>query len=150
MPPFSVTQQVSWSHLDANAHLANSAYLDFATHSRFVYLASRGFGPADFARHGIGPAIAHEELTYRKELRFLETFTVELWLSGYADDGSCFRLASRFVKQDGVLAATVTATARWFSLATRKVVVPPPELHEAMAGLARTEDFVVLPSGIRP
>jgi acyl-CoA thioester hydrolase len=147
--PFRIPLQVAWSHLDPNNHMANSAYLDLATHTRFVYLAGRGFGPRHFVEHGLGPAISHEELHYRRELRALETFTSELWMSGYAQDGSRFRLLSRFVKDDGVLAATVEADARWFDLKTRKVTVPPQGLHEAMLALARSETFEVLPSGVR-
>ena len=35
--------EIRWSDMDANRHLANTAYLDFGGHTRIDFLASLGF-----------------------------------------------------------------------------------------------------------
>lgn len=136
--------QVSWSDLDANRHMGNSAYLDYASQSRFLYLSSAGFGPSEFQKTGVGPAIFEDRIQYRKELHFLQRFRVELWLSGQSDDGRHYAFESRFLREDDTLIALVNTRASWFDLNTRKVCAPPDALKAAMDALPRTEGFQVL------
>ncbi|HKZ73564.1 MAG TPA: acyl-CoA thioesterase [Steroidobacteraceae bacterium] len=51
---------VLWGDLDANQHMRNTAYLDYAAQSRFVFLASQGFGPGEFRRHRMGPVVLRD------------------------------------------------------------------------------------------
>ena len=141
--------QLSWSQLDANAHAANTAYLDLAVDCRFLYFASKGFTPADFARHRIGPVVRRDEVDYFRETRFLERVSVNLLLAGIAQDDSRFRIVNEIRRGDGELAARITTLGGWFDLAARKLTVPPPALADAMRDLERTPDFETLPSSIR-
>lgn len=80
--PFEARFQVAWAQLDANGHMANTAYLDVAVDVRFMYFASRGFPPAEWARLGIGPVVRRDEVDYRRELRLLDSYSVNFLLAG--------------------------------------------------------------------
>ncbi len=142
--PFSAEFQVAWADLDLNGHLSNSSYLDYAVQTRFLYLASRGFGPAEFASHRIGPAVLNETITYRRELRFLDRFAVEYRTSGGNAGGSKFRVVNSFIGPDGELCAELTSFGVWFDLGSRKTTPPPDGLAQAMAALVRTDDYEAL------
>ena len=43
--------EVSWAQLDANNHMANTAYLDICVDVRFSYFASQGFVASEFRGH---------------------------------------------------------------------------------------------------
>lgn len=139
--PFTASYQVAWADLDANAHMRNTRYLDYASQTRFLYLASAGFPPPAFRKANVGPAIFRDEVTYKRELRHLARFTVELRLAAQSGDGSQYVFAETFLHEDGVVAAEVRTHAAWFDLSARKVVAPPPQLKAAMDALAHTGDY---------
>ena len=141
---FELPFQVTWADLDANRHMRNSSYLEYASQSRFVFLAEHGFTPEAFAKHAIGPAILKDEISYRRELLFLERFTVSLQISGQTEDGSRSQFLNRFVREDGKVACEIRTLFAWIDLNARKVIAPPPELQAAMQALGRTEDWTAL------
>jgi acyl-CoA thioester hydrolase len=132
---------VMWSDLDANVHLRNTGYLDYAAQTRFLYLKENGFTPADFRSAGIGPVIFSEQVAYHKELTFLEDFAVTMQLGGISDDDAKFIMVNRFLKSDGRLAAEVSTRGAWFDLKARRVVAPPQALTDALLRLVRTAPF---------
>lgn len=144
------TLYAGWADMDFNAHMANVAYLNKAADVRQMYLAEHGFPVAEFARLGIGPVVRKDEVEYFREVRLQEQIVVTYALAGHAPDGSRFILAHEIFRADGVLAARVTSAGGWLDLRARKLVAPPPALLAAMDSLARTADFVVLPSSLRP
>ncbi len=141
--------QVAWEHLDANAHAGNTAYVQLAVNTRFLYLASKGFTPAEFARHRLGPVVRRDEVDYYREVRFLDSVRVNLLLAGVSEDNSRFRLVNEIRRLDGELAARVSTLGGWFDLAARKLAAPPPGLADAMRDIDRTADFEVLPGSLR-
>lgn len=128
---YEASYRVTWTDVDMNGHMANSRYLDYATQTRFQHIASQGFGPADFRRHGVGPIIFEDRIRYQRELRFLDEFTVSFSYETMDDKGRKFKVVNRFTR-DGEEVAEVVAHGAWFDLAARKVVVPPAKLAEAM------------------
>ena len=140
---------VAWAHLDANGHMANTAYLDIVVDVRFAYFASRGFTPEEFRRQHIGPVVRRDEVDYYRELRLLEAIRVNFMLEGLSDDASRFRIVNEIRREDGELAARVTSLGGWFDLAARKLVAPPQGLADALRALDRTPDFTVLDSSVR-
>ena len=124
--------RVTWADVDMNGHMANSRYLDYATQTRFQYIASRGFSPSDFQRHGIGPIIFEDRLRYQRELRFLDEFVVSHNFESIDDRGRKFKVVNRFTR-DGEEIAEVVAHGAWFNLATRKVIAPPAALARAVS-----------------
>jgi acyl-CoA thioester hydrolase len=147
--PFEKTFHVSWAHLDANGHMANTAYLDIAVDVRMMYYASRGFAASEFARLRIGPVVRHDEVEYFRELRLLDPFRVDFTLAGVSDDASRFRIRNEIFRQDGQRAARVTSLGGWFDLDARRLVAPPDALAEALRGLDRATDFETLESSLR-
>jgi acyl-CoA thioester hydrolase len=141
---------VAWNHLDANGHMANTAYLDICVDVRFMYFTERGFPPAEFARLRLGPVVRRDEVDYYRELRLLQPIVVNLSLAGLSEDASRFRIRNEIRRGgDGELAARVTSLGGWFDLAARKLVAPPDTLAEALRSLDRTEDFTPLESSVR-
>jgi acyl-CoA thioester hydrolase len=146
---FETCFRAGWRAIDANGHMANTAYLDFAADTRFRYFEANGFTARDFERTRIGPVVMRDAIDYRAEIRLQEKFSVSLELMGLSDDGSRFRLRNTFFRDDGNVAAVVTTDAGWWSLESRRLVVPPPELSGPMARLSRTDEFEALPSSVQ-
>jgi acyl-CoA thioester hydrolase len=137
--------QVGWNHLDANAHMANTAYLEMGANVRIMYFHSAGF-PADaFRELQIGPVIKSEELEYFRELRLLDEIRVTLLSAGLSEDASRFRVRNEFWRDDGTLVARVTSLGGWLDLRARRLTPPPPALAEALRAIVRAPDFAVIP-----
>jgi acyl-CoA thioester hydrolase len=147
--PFTETLRASWGHMDFNAHMANTAYLDLSADVRLAYFAARGFSARDFERERIGPVVMKDEIEYRAEIRLREEMTIGIELAGLSVDGSRFRVRNVFRRADGRTAAVVTTDAGWFDLVGRRLTAPPPALFEALKNLDRTDDFEELPSSLR-
>jgi acyl-CoA thioester hydrolase len=138
--------QVSWAHLDGNAHMANTSFMQVAIDCRFHYFASCGITPAEFAKWRVGPVVRRDEVDYFREMQLLEAARASLRVSGLSEDASRFRLVNEILRADGGLAARITSLGGWLDLAARKLVAPPTPLAEALRALERTADFETLPS----
>ena len=146
---FERTLHVAWAHLDANGHMANTAYLDIVVDVRFMYFSSCGFPPEEFRRLGIGPVVRRDEVEYYRELRLMQEIRIDMQLAGIAADASRFKLRHDIRREDGELAARVTTLAGIFDLKSRKLVVPPEGLAAALRGLDRSADFEPLESSVK-
>ena len=146
---FRTSMEVRWADLDANRHVRNTAYSEFATHARLRFLASRGFSPERFTRIGIGPIFFREETVFRREVHLGDSVTIEVLSDGLAPDVSRWRVVHRVVRTDGEEAAHVTVEGAWLDLSARKLAIPPDDLAEALRQLARTDTYEVLRSVIR-
>ena len=147
--PFEKTFHVAWAHLDANGHMANTAYLDIAVDVRMMYFASQGFPVSEFARLRIGPVVRRDEVDYYREMHLLDPMRVTFTLAGLSDDASRFRIRNEIYREDGQLAARLTSLGGWFDLNVRKLVVPPEALANAIRALDKTDDFEKLESSVR-
>lgn len=147
--PFSIAAVAGWADMDANAHMANFAYLNKCVDARMSFFKQCGFAVTDFAKRRIGPVLRRDELEYHREVGLLEPITVTLALAGLADDGSRFRLVNEILKEGGVLAARVRCEGGWMDLAARRLIAPPDDLLEALAAMPRAAEFERLPSSVR-
>lgn len=138
--------RVGWGDVDGNAHMGNTAYLQRSADTRFLFFDEHGFSGSRFAAERLGPVILRDELVYRKELRFLQEFTVDLQAVGASRDGVRFRISNTFRTAPSEVAAVVTSDGLWFDLDTRKPRTPPPELETAMQAMPRVEHFEELPA----
>lgn len=141
---YQQTFQVTWADIDANQHMRNTAYLDYAAQTRFMHLAGAGFTPEAFAKARIGPAILEETIRYRREMKFLDRFTVQHLAAGTSADRSKNVIVNRVLNEAGELCCEIRATFVWLDLAARKITPPPEALRAAMESLERTEDFAEL------
>jgi acyl-CoA thioester hydrolase len=146
---FSISTVAGWGDMDANAHMANVAYLNKCVDSRMSFFTQNGFPATEFAKRKIGPVVRRDEIEYFREVALLEPITVTLALGGCAPDGTRFRLVNEVVRADGKVAARVRTEGGWLDLATRKLIAPPPELMSALQALSRSDDFEVLQSSLR-
>ena len=144
--PFSRQFVARWADMDFNAHMANTAYLNFAADLRFTFFQEHGFPVSEFNRLRIGPVVFRDEVDYYREFRLLEPVTVTLQLEAMSDDGSRFKLRNEFFKTSGELAARVISHGAWLDLTARKLTVPPPALTAALDLLSRSDSFSVLAS----
>jgi len=143
--PFVQDFRARWADMDFNQHMRNAAFLGCSEETRMRYLDAQGWTMDEFTRRRLGPVVVEDRLTYKKELKLLEPFTVDLALSGISADGRKMRLRNRFTRSsDGALCAVVDSVVLWFDLAARRPVAPPPELRNLWLSLPRTDDFVAL------
>jgi len=132
--------------MDFNQHMRNAAYLGVAEETRLRFLESGGWSMAELYRRRLGPVVVEDVLTYKKELRLLEAFRVDMAIAAISPDARKVKVRNRFFRSsDGALCATVQTLLLWFDLEARRTVVPPPELGQLWLGLPRTDDFAMFP-----
>lgn len=133
---------IRWSDLDANRHVANSAYQNFMSHTRVAYLMSHGFDHQDMVRLNIGPVIFHEHIHYFREVSAGQTITVTLQLKGLSKDGMFFEFEHNIYGKDGTHHNYTELMGGFIDLETRKLTTLPAELiTRVFDDLMRTDDF---------
>ncbi len=147
--PFEQQIVVRWQDIDANRHLRNTAYSEFATDTRFRFVAAHGYTQERFEELRFGPVILREDIRYRREVLLGQTVTVNVLAAGLSPDGSAWRVRHEIRLPDGREAATLTLDGGWLHLDTRRLVEPPADLLASLRGLPRTPDFEELPSRVR-
>ena len=139
---FSIRLFARWPDMDFNQHMRNAAYLGASEDCRMRFLADRGFTMAELQRLQLGPVVLEDRLAYKKELKLLEAFRVELALLAITRDGRRMKLRNTFTREpDAALVAVVESVVLWLDLAARRPITPPDALKAAWFGLARTDDF---------
>lgn len=140
--PFRRDFRASWVDMDYNQHMRNAAFLGYAEQMRMLFLEQGGWTMAQFKAEGIGPIVLEDTLAYKKELKLLEPFSVDLALAAANERGSRARIRSRFFRtSDEALCAVVESSVIWLDLERRRPVVPPEALRRAWLGLSKTDDF---------
>jgi len=147
--PFRISTLAGWADMDANAHMANFAYLNKCVDARMGFFRQHGLPVAEFAKRRIGPVVRRDELEYHREIGLHEPITVTLALAGLAPDGSRFRFVNEVLKGDGRLAARIRSEGGWLDLVSRKLIAPPADVLEALRAMPQAAEFESLPSSIR-
>ena len=104
---FEAQFSIRWADLDANRHVRNTIFSEFATHTRFRLLEANGFPQARFESLHFGPVMFREEIRYRRELVFGDEATVSVIAAGLSDDGSQWRVHQEVTRADGKQAAVL-------------------------------------------
>jgi acyl-CoA thioester hydrolase len=141
---FAKTFVIRWADCDANGHLRNTCYSEYAVEVRMAFMSEGGFGFDAMKRHGVGPVLLREEIDYLRECHMGEELTVDFTGLGQSDDGSRFRLAHDFWKADGKKAARIVLSGGWMDLTARRLVAPPRDALDVLARAPRGEGFEVL------
>ena len=134
--------EVRWSDVDANRHLANSAYINFMSHTRMAYLWKIGFDHKTMAQNQIGPVVFYEHMYYFKEVFPGRPIRVSLEVMGVSEDGMFFEFHHNFYDYKGRNVAHCEMMGAWIDLKTRSLT----GLNEDW--LARFSDFEK-PEGFR-
>jgi acyl-CoA thioester hydrolase len=128
--------------MDFNQHMRNAAYLGCAEETRMRYFESNGWTMNYFRELQFGPVVLEDKLTYRRELRLLEPFHVDITMAALTPDGRKMKVRNQFFRdEDGELCASVDSVCLWLDLKERKPRIPPPELAALLSQLDRTADF---------
>ncbi len=136
--------EIRWSDLDANRHLANSAYINFMSHTRMAYLGHLGFNQKSMAEHNIGPVVFYEHMYYFKEVFAGKPVKVSLNFKGMSEDGMFFEFHHDFSDSKGKNFARCQMMGAWIDLKERKLVGLPEEFLKAFGRMEKAEDFKVL------
>lgn len=136
--------EVRWSDIDANRHLANSAYINFMSHTRMSFLWDIGFSQKELSKHKIGPVAFYEHMYYFKEIFPGKPVTVSLQLKGLSEDGMYFEFLHNFYDADGKNFASCEMMGAWIDLTIRSLIGIDAELLKNFKTLSKTEDFRVL------
>lgn len=135
---------IRWSDLDANRHLANTAYINFMSHTRMGFLMENGFGQRELAKYNIGPVVFYEQIFYFKEVFAGRPVKVSLQLKGLSEDGMYFEFIHNFYDHKGRNFASCEMMGGWIDLQERKLRGLPSELYKNLNNLAHTGDFKIL------
>jgi acyl-CoA thioester hydrolase len=136
--------EVRWSDIDANRHLANSAYQNFMSHTRMAFLLKNGFTQKELAQYNLGPIVFYEHIYYFKEILPEDTVEVTLKLKGLSEDGMFFSFEHDFYNQNGKNCARCEMMGSWIDMKTRKLTALPKHLLQPLDKLEKTQDFKTL------
>ncbi len=150
MDRFTRTFTIRWSDCDANGHLRNTCYSEYAIEARMAALTEGGFGFPEMKAANVGPVLLREEIDYLRECHMGEAVTVDVTILGLSEDGARFRFGHQLTKANGKAAARLVVSGGWMDLATRRLTAPPERLKALLDLVPRGEGFEVLrPAGSR-
>lgn len=135
---------IRWSDLDANRHLANTAYINFMSHTRMSFFMESGFGQKELASYNIGPVVFYEHIYYFKEVFAGKPVKVSLQLKGLSEDGMYFEFIHNFYDYKGRNFASCEVMGGWIDLEERKLIGLPSSLYEKLKELSHTQDYRIL------
>ncbi len=136
--------EIRWSDVDANRHLANSAYTNFMSHTRMAFLITHGFGMKELAKFNIGPVVFYEHMFYFKEAFMGQPITVTLEVSGLSDNGMFFMFDHNFYNHKGEHLAHCEMLGGWMDLSQRKLTALPNDLLQVANNFPKAERFKIL------
>ncbi|MDX1767647.1 MAG: acyl-CoA thioesterase [Arenibacter troitsensis] len=136
--------EIRWSDVDANRHMANSAYLNFMSHTRMSFLLEMGFNQKTMSQTNIGPVVFHEHVYYFKEAFLGKPVKVSLELVGLSEDGMFFEFHHNFYDGNGKNFAHCQIMGAWIDLKTRTLTGLGKEFLDAFNKVPRGEGFKVL------
>ena len=148
--------EIRWSDVDANGHLANSAYTNFMSHARMSFFGEQGFSMSEIRKHNVGPVVFYEHMYYFKESFIGAPITVTIEVSGLSEDGMLFKFEHNFYNHKGENLAYCEMQGAWIDLTKRKLTRLPSELLVLADKFPKSENFETLTmadtrkNGIKP
>lgn len=136
--------EIRWSDIDANGHLANSAYINFMSHTRMAFFTQYGFSLDEMVKHNLGPVMFYENIYYFKESFIGKPVRVSLQLSGLSDHGKFFRFTHNFYNAKGDNLATCEVMGAFIDLKSRQLCDLPEELLNLADKFPKSDDFKIL------
>lgn len=136
--------EIRWSDVDANRHLANSAYINFMSHTRMAFLLELGFDHKTMAVQEIGPVVFYEHVYYFKEAFPGKPIKVSLEIMGMSEDAKFFEFHHNFYNHKGENIARCEMMGAWMDLKTRKLTGLTNEFLIRFSGVEKAKGFRVL------
>ena len=113
--------EIRWSDIDANRHMANSAYLNLMSHTRTAFLQDHGFSLMALSKAHLGPVVFYEHMYYFKEAFLGDKIDVSLEVAGLSEDGMFFKFEHNFYNKKGKHLAHCEILGAWIDLNTRQL-----------------------------
>ena len=142
---FKIAFPTRWSDFDPNNHMRHTAYNDYAAESRVRLFKKYGLSMKEFNELNIGPIIFQENTSFFKEISMGEDITVEILLKGMSENGERFKFIHNIYREDGKLAAVIEIYGAWLDLIKRKLTLAPEIILSLAKGMAKTQDFEIIP-----
>ncbi len=136
--------EIRWSDVDANRHLANSAYINYMSHTRMGFLEKLGFGHKSMVAHNLGPVVFYEHMYYFKEVFPGKPVKVSLELMGLSEDGKFFEFHHNFYDSNGKNFAHCEMMGAWINMKTRSLTALPSEFLTRINTVEKGENFRIL------
>lgn len=135
---------IRWSDIDANRHLANSAYINFMSYARVVFIKDAGITQQVLAQLNLGPIVFYEHLYYFKEVLPDQPIFINVQLKGMSENGCFFSFEQEMYNQKGENVAAYEMMGAWMDLKSRKLTALPGFLMDKFNALTTVEDFKIL------
>ncbi len=135
--------EIRWNDLDANRHLANSAYINYMSHTRMSFLIDHGLDHKTLAKYNIGPVVFHEHIHYFRE-SLQGKIKVSFEVGGLSEDGMFFKFLHNFYDEKGRNLAFCEMKGGWMNLKTRSLMPLPLEMLSGFRDAPKSKDFEVL------
>ena len=136
--------EIRWSDIDANMHLANSAYVNFMSHTRVAFFEDHNFSLSNLVRNQISPVVFYEHIYYFKEAFLGTPIRVSLEVTGLSEDGMFFKIEHNFYNQKGENLANCELLGAWINLKSRQLTPLPAEFLAEMETFPKSADFKIL------
>ena len=136
--------EIRWSDIDANGHLANSAYVNFMSHTRMAFMIEQGLDQAELVKYNLGPVVFYEHIYYFKEFLLGKRVIVSLQLKGLSENGQFFEFVHNFYDFKGRNYARCHMLGSWIDLTTRKLTLLPSPLYQTFDKMEHSDDFRIL------
>lgn len=135
---------IRWSDIDANRHVANSAYINFMSYARTVAMRKGGFSQKNLAKYNIGPIVFYEHVYYFKEILTDEPVYITAELKGLSQDFRFFEFVHNIYDKRGENKARAEMMGGWIDMKTRKLSSLPEEFAQRFQDLDKAADFKYL------
>ena len=136
--------EIRWSDVDANRHLANSAYVNFMGHTRMAFLMEMGFNQKILSEYNIGPVVFYEHIYYFKEVFIGRPVRVSMEIMGLSEDGKFFEFHHNFYNEKGENFAHGEMMGSWIDLKTRKLTGLDTIFLKRFEAVEKGDDFRIL------
>lgn len=138
---YSKEFEIRWSDVDANRHLANSAYINFMSHTRMGFLIEHGLGQPELLHYNLGPVVFYEHIYYFKEVFLGKPIQVSLQLKGLSPDGMYFEFLHNFYDSKGNNFASCEMMGGWIDLKQRKLTALPKKLLAQFLQIEKAPEY---------
>lgn len=135
--------EIRWSDVDANKHLANSAYTNYMSQMRILAFNQAGLTMDMMTHLNLAPVVFYEHTYYFKEVRESNVI-VSFELSGLSKDGMFFSFYHNFYDSNGKNLAFSEMLGAWISYDERQLISLPENYTSSINKLPKSVDFKVL------
>lgn len=136
--------EIRWSDIDANRHLANSAYVNYMSHTRVAFFEDHNFSLSNLVKHQMGPVVFYEHIYYFKEAFLGTPLRVSLEVKGWSEDGMFFQIEHNIYNDKGENLANCELLGAWIDLKSRRLTGLPSQFLEDMNNFPKSKDFKIL------